>query len=123
MIYSSPLSVLLCWKHLPSFSGYPIDPSATMKRRDVSNICIVLIIIGFVVSLALVAMIYTGSKAMQYMPIPLFTIFKNLTIILIAYGEKTFFGGSKVSSLMLLSFLLMVFSSVIAGKRSTIIHL
>lgn len=69
----------------------------------------------FVVSLALVAMIYTGSKAMQYMPIPLFTIFKNLTIIMIAYGERTWFGGSPVTGLMLTAFLMMVLSSVIAG--------
>ncbi|PHZ16759.1 GDP-mannose transporter [Rhizopus microsporus ATCC 52813] len=62
----------------------------------------------------LVAMIYTGSKALQYLPIPVYTIFKNLTIILIAYGEVLWFGGS-VSSLMMLSFALMTLSSVIAG--------
>jgi GDP-mannose transporter len=55
----------------------------------------------------LVAMIYTGSKALQYLPIPVYTIFKNLTIILIAYGEVLWFGGS-VSSLMMLSFAFMV---------------
>ncbi|KAI8890247.1 UDP-galactose transporter [Backusella circina FSU 941] len=63
---------------------------------------------------ALVAMIYTGSKALQYLRIPIYTIFKNLTIILIAYGEVLWFGGN-VTRLMLISFLLMVFSSVIAG--------
>ncbi|KAI9190828.1 uncharacterized protein BJ171DRAFT_450687 [Polychytrium aggregatum] len=69
----------------------------------------------FVVSLALVAMIYTGSKALQYMSIPLFTIFKNLTIILIAYGELMWFNGSRITKLMFLSFIMMVMSSVIAG--------
>lgn len=54
----------------------------------------------------LVAMIYTGSKALQYLPIPVYTIFKNLTIILIAYGEVLWFGGS-VTSLMMVSFILM----------------
>ncbi|KAJ3283426.1 GDP-mannose transporter into the lumen of the Golgi [Borealophlyctis nickersoniae] len=67
------------------------------------------------VACALVAMIYTGSKAVQYLSIPLFTVFKNLTIILIAYAERTFFGGSPVTRLMFLSFALMVFSSLIAG--------
>ncbi|KAG2237353.1 hypothetical protein INT48_009481 [Thamnidium elegans] len=62
----------------------------------------------------LVAMIYTGSKALQYLPIPVYTIFKNLTIILIAYGEVLWFGGS-VTSMMLISFSLMTLSSVIAG--------
>ncbi|KAI8375066.1 hypothetical protein EDC96DRAFT_605530 [Choanephora cucurbitarum] len=62
----------------------------------------------------LVAMIYTGSKALQYLPIPVYTIFKNLTIILIAYGEVLWFGGN-VTSMMMVSFILMTMSSVIAG--------
>lgn len=52
-------------------------------------------------------MIYTGSKALQYLRIPIYTIFKNLTIILIAYGEVLWFGGA-VTRLMLISFLLIV---------------
>lgn len=43
-----------------------------------------------------------------------YTIFKNLTIILIAYGEVLWFGG-KVTRLTLFSFILMVFSSLIAA--------
>ncbi|KAG1052396.1 hypothetical protein G6F43_005463 [Rhizopus delemar] len=62
----------------------------------------------------LVAMIYTGSKALQYLPIPVYTIFKNLTIIMIAYGEVLWFGGN-VTSLMMVSFILMTLSSMIAG--------
>lgn len=37
----------------------------------------------------------------------MYTIFKNLTIILIAYGEVIWFG-SKVTPVMLLSFFFMV---------------
>lgn len=59
------------------------------------------------VAAALVSMIYTGSKSLQYLRIPIYTIFKNLTIILIAYGEVLWFGGS-VTHLMLVSFGLMV---------------
>jgi UDP-galactose transporter len=59
-------------------------------------------------------MIYTGTKALRYLSIPVYTIFKNLTIILIAYGEVLWFGGS-VSSMTLFSFGLMVFSSLIAA--------
>ena len=59
-------------------------------------------------------MIYTGTKALQYLSIPVYTIFKNLTIILIAYGEVLWFGGS-VTGMALLSFGLMVFSSIIAA--------
>jgi GDP-mannose transporter len=59
-------------------------------------------------------MIYTGSKALQFLSIPVYTIFKNLTIILIAYGEVLWFGGY-VTGLTLFSFGLMVLSSVIAA--------
>lgn len=59
-------------------------------------------------------MIYTSTKALKFLSIPVYTIFKNLTIILIAYGEVLWFGGS-VASMALFSFGLMVLSSVIAA--------
>ncbi|KAJ6012958.1 hypothetical protein N7499_012442 [Penicillium canescens] len=68
----------------------------------------------FPITLLLIGMIYTGSKALQFLSIPVYTIFKNLTIILIAYGEVLWFGGS-VTSLTLFSFGLMVVSSLIAA--------
>ncbi|KAI9637702.1 uncharacterized protein MKK02DRAFT_36525 [Dioszegia hungarica] len=68
----------------------------------------------FPVSALLVAVIYTGSKSLQYLSIPVYTIFKNLSIILTAYGEVLWFGGS-VTGLTLASFFLMVGSSVIAA--------
>ena len=69
---------------------------------------------GFPVSLVLVGMIYTGSKALQYLSIPVYTIFKNLTIIITAYGEVLWFGGS-VTRMTLFSFGLIVLSSIIAA--------
>ncbi|KAH9852099.1 UDP-galactose transporter [Lenzites betulinus] len=68
----------------------------------------------FPISVMLVGVIYTGSKSLQYLSIPVYTIFKNLTIILIAYGEVIWFGG-RVTGLTLVSFILMVVSSVIAA--------
>lgn len=68
----------------------------------------------FPISVLLVLMIYTASKAMQYLSIPVFTIFKNVTIILIAYGEVIWFGG-EVTPLTLFSFLIIVLSSVVAA--------
>jgi GDP-mannose transporter len=68
----------------------------------------------FPISLLLIGMIYTGTKALQFLSIPVYTIFKNLTIILIAYGEVLWFGGS-VTSMTLFSFGLMVISSIIAA--------
>ncbi|EAS30900.3 GDP-mannose transporter [Coccidioides immitis RS] len=68
----------------------------------------------FPISLLLIGMIYTGTKALKFLSIPVYTIFKNLTIILIAYGEVLWFGGS-VTGMALFSFGLMVLSSVIAA--------
>ncbi|WFD34785.1 GDP-mannose transporter into the lumen of the Golgi [Malassezia cuniculi] len=68
----------------------------------------------FPISTMLVFVIWTGSKALQFLPISIYTIFKNLTIILIAYGEVFWFGG-KVTQLVFYSFVLMVLSSIIAA--------
>jgi len=68
----------------------------------------------FPISFLLVLVIYTGSKSLQFLSIPVYTIFKNLTIILIAYGEVIWFGG-RVTGLTLVSFVLMVVSSIIAA--------
>lgn len=59
-------------------------------------------------------MIYTSTKALQFLSVPVYTIFKNLTTIAIAYGEVLWFGGS-VTPLALTSFALMVLSSVVAA--------
>lgn len=69
---------------------------------------------GFPISLLLVGMIYTSTKALQFLSVPVYTIFKNLTIIVIAYGEVLWFGGSVTSS-ALFSFGLMVLSSIVAA--------
>ncbi|KAK8103522.1 GDP-mannose transporter [Apiospora kogelbergensis] len=74
----------------------------------------------FPISLLLVGMIYTSIQALQFLSVPVYTIFKNLTIIVIAYGEALGFGGggsgaNRVGRLALLSFALMVLSSVVAA--------
>ncbi|KAH6680001.1 hypothetical protein F5X68DRAFT_270018 [Plectosphaerella plurivora] len=66
------------------------------------------------ISIAFVGMIYTSIKALQFLSVPVYTIFKNLTIIAIAYGEVLWFGG-KVTPMALSAFALMVLSSVIAA--------
>lgn len=87
----------------------PVSPLSALKQG--SNVhCLT----GFPITLLLIGMIYTGSKALQFLSIPVYTIFKNLTIILIAYGEVLWFGGS-VTGMTLFSFGLMVVSSIIAA--------
>jgi GDP-mannose transporter len=66
------------------------------------------------VSVFFVGMIYTSTKSLQFLSVPVYTIFKNLTIIVIAYGEVLWFGGN-VTPLLLLSFGFMVLSSVVAA--------
>ncbi|EGN92206.1 hypothetical protein SERLA73DRAFT_99599 [Serpula lacrymans var. lacrymans S7.3] len=68
----------------------------------------------FPISFMLVSVIYTGSKSLQYLTIPVYTIFKNLTIILIAYGEVIWFGA-RVTGLTIVAFIFMVLSSIIAA--------
>ncbi|KDE03797.1 hypothetical protein MVLG_05738 [Microbotryum lychnidis-dioicae p1A1 Lamole] len=69
----------------------------------------------FPISFLLVCVIYTGSKSLQFLTIPIYTIFKNLTIVIIAYGEVLWFGGH-VTGLTLISFALMVVSSLVAAS-------
>jgi GDP-mannose transporter len=59
-------------------------------------------------------MIYTGSKTLQHLTVAMFTVFKNLTIIVVALGEQKFFS-SKITTFMWLSFALMVIGSLIGG--------
>ncbi|GAA6044259.1 hypothetical protein JCM8097_002099 [Rhodosporidiobolus ruineniae] len=73
----------------------------------------------FPISFLLVSVIYTGSKSLQYLSVPVYTIFKNLTIILIAYGEVLWFGGV-VTPLTLVSFGLMIVSSLMAASPDLI---
>ncbi|KAI9298806.1 UDP-galactose transporter [Neoconidiobolus thromboides FSU 785] len=68
----------------------------------------------FPVSFLMATMLYTGGKSLEHLPVPLFTIFKNLTIIAVAYGENLLFK-SKVTNAMLVSFGLMVLSSIVGG--------
>jgi GDP-mannose transporter len=59
-------------------------------------------------------MTYTSAKALQYLSVPVYTIFKNLTIIVIAYGEVLLFK-SFVTRTAMFSFGLMVLSSIVAA--------
>ena len=58
--------------------------------------------------------IYSGTKSIQFLPIPIYTVFKSLTIMLIAFGEVLLFGEN-VSGLEGFSFVLIVASSIIAA--------
>ncbi|OMJ12171.1 GDP-mannose transporter, partial [Smittium culicis] len=77
-----------------------------LNQRDMKN--------WFPVAALQVIMLYTGAKSLQHLNVPLFTVFKNLTIIAVAYGERFVFGNP-VTRLMLISFGLMVMSSIVGA--------
>lgn len=63
-------------------------------------------------SLFLNIMIFTGTKTLQHLPISLFTLFKNGSIIFVSLIEFYIFSRT-ISSLEFISFILMILSSYI----------
>ncbi|KNC77759.1 hypothetical protein SARC_09787 [Sphaeroforma arctica JP610] len=60
------------------------------------------------------AMLYTGSQSLNYLTIPLVTVFKNLTNVMIAYGDQYLYD-SKVSTGVAMALGLMLAGSVFAA--------
>lgn len=96
-----------CLGFLFIFTSFGLTTHRKFNREDAEK--------WSVVTVALVAMIYTGSKALQFLSVPVYTIFKNLTIILTAFLERTVLKGSAITPLIMTSFVLMVLSSIVAG--------
>ncbi|KAL8922599.1 MAG: hypothetical protein Q9208_005103 [Pyrenodesmia sp. 3 TL-2023] len=106
---------------IPVVPSHPIIPILSYCGSSILMTCtnkFVLSGFGFNLNFLLLAVqvrvIQIATKALQFLSIPVYTIFKNLTIIIIAYGEVLWFGGS-VTGMALFSFGLMVLSSVIAA--------
>jgi GDP-mannose transporter len=59
-------------------------------------------------------MIYTASKSLQYLSVAMFTVFKNVTIILIAVSEYKLFK-TRLGMLKWISFGAIVGSSIVGG--------
>lgn len=73
-------------------------------------------------SILLTLMIYTGAKSMEVLPISLFTLFKNFSIILIAIGEN-FLYNIRMDRYTLVSFLCMLISSSISEYSDFVVDL
>ncbi|TMW62631.1 hypothetical protein Poli38472_005249 [Pythium oligandrum] len=71
-----------------------------------------------------VAMLYTGTQATAGLPIHIVTVFKNVTNIIIVFGEWRLFG-EKVGGLVIASLVIMLFGAMmssysdVGGGRST----
>ncbi len=61
-----------------------------------------------------VGMLCSGFFAISYVNVPMVTIFKNLTNIITVFGDYYLFG-EKISPIVVISILIMVFGAVMAG--------
>ena len=59
-------------------------------------------------------MLYTGSKTITYLSIPVLTVFKNMTNLMIAFGDWYFFGQT-VTPAIIGSFVVMTAGSLLVG--------
>ncbi|CCE61665.1 hypothetical protein TPHA_0A05910 [Tetrapisispora phaffii CBS 4417] len=60
--------------------------------------------VGFMMAVAL----YTASKALKYLTVPVYVLVKNLSLIFITFSEALFFGTGGITSLEALSFVMFI---------------
>lgn len=70
-------------------------------------------------SLLLTVMIFSGSKSLYYLPVSLYTLFKNSSIVVVALLEQALFKR-RVGAVSYLSFILMAISSYV-GDASDVV--
>jgi GDP-mannose transporter len=68
------------------------------------------------VNITFCAMLFTGMASLQYNSVPIVTIFKNITNIVVSIGDYYFFG-TKVESLVVVAFAVMLGGAVFAAKN------
>jgi GDP-mannose transporter len=68
----------------------------------------------FTVALGMASMLYTGAQALAMLPVGVFSVVKNFSLIAIAVGERWMGASTPVTPLMIVSFLLMAISSGLA---------
>lgn len=73
-------------------------------------------------SMLLTVMIFSGSKSLYYLPVSLYTLFKNSSIIVVALLEQVLFK-KKISALSYLSFILMILSSYVGDSSDIILDI
>lgn len=78
----------------------------------IENITIKKLLVWLPSSIFLTIMIYTGAKSIEFLPISIFTLLKNFSIILTALGEKLLYN-TKIDRYTVISFLFILISSSI----------
>lgn len=72
------------------------------------------------VNLFFCAMLFTGMTSLQYNNVPMVTVFKNITNILVAAGDRFYFGTS-VEFMTMLAFGIMLMGAVFAARNDVFI--
>lgn len=72
----------------------------------------------YIASILLTGMMFTNMKAIFYMPLSIFTLYKNCSVIIVAFLELHFFK-KKITLIGYISFILMIISSVLGNKKET----
>ncbi|KAI8901366.1 hypothetical protein BC833DRAFT_577914 [Globomyces pollinis-pini] len=67
------------------------------------------------VTIPFIAMLYTMTRALEYLSIAMMTVFKNVTIVLVAYLDYKILKNYQINGLMLVSFGFIIASSLISG--------
>ncbi|KAG5858522.1 hypothetical protein KMI_15g19660 [Encephalitozoon hellem] len=73
-------------------------------------------------SLLLTVMIFSGSKSLYYLPISLYTLFKNSSIVVVALLEQYLFK-KRIGGLSYISFILMIISSYTGNSSDVILNI
>ena len=68
------------------------------------------------VNITFCAMLFTGMASLQHNSVPMVTIFKNITNIVVSMGDFYFFG-TKVESLVMVAFGVMLGGAIFAAKN------
>mmetsp|Transcript_15957 Transcript_15957/g.23976 ORF Transcript_15957/g.23976 Transcript_15957/m.23976 type:complete len:349 (+) Transcript_15957:89-1135(+) len=68
------------------------------------------------VNITFCAMLFTGMASLQYNSVPMVTIFKNITNIVVSMGDYYFFG-TKVEAMVVVAFSVMLGGAVFAAKN------
>lgn len=92
-----------------------ITLGCVLRIVDITRLCLRTLIHWFPLSMCLTLMVYTGSRSIEYLPISVFTLFKNGSIVLNALFEQRF-HGKKINTTTWASFALMFLSSYIGDS-------
>ncbi|CAB9504184.1 GDP-mannose transporter [Seminavis robusta] len=96
------------------FAVFCVDFSKRMGWVEYPELTVETIKLWVPVNLFFCAMLFTGMASLQHNSVPMVTIFKNITNIMVAAGDLTFFGAS-VEALVIASFAVTLSGAIAAA--------